>query len=287
MDGCNNWDLRPLQLAALSMFKAFAAICEKHDLRYYAIYGTALGAVRHHGFIPWDDDFDVVMPRPDFVKFVGVARKELPETFRFVRGGEAECSPLYHAQIIDSRIGVVEDLSRRTNLKLIYPPFIDIFVLDGVPDGVLTKRRIWGFRRRMRFCQLYRHPQSAFSVSARRKRILWAIRIFGMVLSWFYPKTRTNEEFMCLLDAECARRNPFPGAKKYMEVNFFRMKKERLIDPVELEPVRVLPFEDTFIRVPFKVEDILSRYYGDFMKYPEEASRVPAHQLRVMYKEHI
>ena len=68
----------------LSIYQAFAAVCEKHGLKYWVAFGTMLGAVRHNGFIPWDDDFDVFMLREDYEKFLTVADKELPEYFKDV-----------------------------------------------------------------------------------------------------------------------------------------------------------------------------------------------------------
>ena len=64
------YNIRPLQEAVLRVFKEFAKICDRHELKYYAAYGTALGAIRHHGFIPWDDDLDVAMPRSDYSVFM-------------------------------------------------------------------------------------------------------------------------------------------------------------------------------------------------------------------------
>lgn len=70
--------LRQAQLVMLKLLKAFHAICERHSLRYWLDAGTLLGAVRHGGFIPWDDDVDVVMPREDYLAFCAVAARELP-----------------------------------------------------------------------------------------------------------------------------------------------------------------------------------------------------------------
>ena len=71
--------VREIQLGELSLLKSFIAICSKHDLRYYALGGTLLGAIRHKGFIPWDDDMDLGMPRKDYEKFISICKKELPE----------------------------------------------------------------------------------------------------------------------------------------------------------------------------------------------------------------
>ena len=71
--------VREIQLGELSLLKSFIAICSKYNLRYYALGGTLLGAVRHKGFIPWDDDMDLGMPRKDYETFLFICNKELPE----------------------------------------------------------------------------------------------------------------------------------------------------------------------------------------------------------------
>src|SRR3990172_7456272 len=78
-----NQELRDLQLAELGILREFVRVCEAHGLRYYIAYGTLLGAVRHHGFIPWDDDIDVTMPRSDYNRLAEICVTDLRPGFRW------------------------------------------------------------------------------------------------------------------------------------------------------------------------------------------------------------
>ena len=71
--------VRQIQLGELSLLEKYIEICSKYNLRYYALGGTLLGAIRHKGFIPWDDDMDLGMPRKDYEKFLEICEKELPD----------------------------------------------------------------------------------------------------------------------------------------------------------------------------------------------------------------
>ena len=76
--------MNEIQQKILEIFIEIDKICVKHDLRYYAIGGTCLGAVRHQGFIPWDDDLDIAMPDKDFELFMDIAPKELPDNLKLI-----------------------------------------------------------------------------------------------------------------------------------------------------------------------------------------------------------
>ena len=276
-----NYNIRPLQEAVLRIFKVFAMICGRHGLRYYAAYGTALGAVRHHGFIPWDDDLDVAMPREDYNRFVRVVSEELPPDMKFLRGGETFYAPVSCGRLLDVRTGVVDELRAVTKLNLPDPPFVDVFILEGMPEGMRSFRRWQRESRLWRVCQLYRYPHSGCHVSF-RKRL--AARIVGICLNWRYRKTVDNEDMMRVFDELASQ---FEGSKYVVEPNFFRMKEERLLEWPLFETARMIPFEDTQMRVAANVEEILRRYYGDYMQLPPEKDRVPTHVLRMMYEGHV
>lgn len=123
--------LRQLQLEELDILKEFVHICDKYDLGYYLVGGTLLGAVRHSGFIPWDDDIDVAMLRGDYERFAEVCQAELDPQYFYQ---SSETDPYYfltYAKIRKNGTEVCEE--RFSNSKFHKGIFIDIFPLDICP----------------------------------------------------------------------------------------------------------------------------------------------------------
>ena len=274
------WNVRPYQDAILKVFREFQHLCERRSLRYFAVGGTAIGAIRHHGFIPWDDDLDVAMPREDYDTFLKIAEGELPRHLKVYRGGESKDSPIFFAKILDVRDGILEKLSAESRLDITTPPFIDVFVLDGVPDNVNEMKGWWRARRRLRMCQIFRHPEStgvSDGIGGRMRKILAAVA--GAFLSPFYPATKSNADMMLLLDA-CARQWPYEKSLMITEPAFFRFKFSRVFHKCVFEPARMVPFEDGTICVPAKVEEYLTQLFGNYMELPPKEHRIPEHIMK-------
>ena len=107
----DNSSLRKLQLIELENMRIFSEICEKHHLRYYLVGGTMLGAIRHQGFIPWDDDMDVGMPRPDYERFLEIVRSELPEGYSFLNYKQDAEYKRYFSRIVNNSCKILNLLS--------------------------------------------------------------------------------------------------------------------------------------------------------------------------------
>ncbi len=129
--------IRDVQMAELELLRSFVAVCEKYGLRYYIGCGTLLGAVRHNGYIPWDDDTDVLMPRPDYEKFLRLAGDDLLgdsyiESIQNVSG----CRH-YPAKLASKRISISYFTGSRSRQQDIW---MDIFPMDGLPNGHIARR---------------------------------------------------------------------------------------------------------------------------------------------------
>lgn len=130
------YDIRPLQLRILKNLLAIDKVCKEHNLRYYIMAGTMLGAVRHKGFIPWDDDLDIGMPRADYDLLMTNAKEWLPEPYEAVCAENDKEYPLPFAKIQDADTTLIE----RMHLKYLGGVYIDVFPLDGVPTGRMAQR---------------------------------------------------------------------------------------------------------------------------------------------------
>ena len=135
----NKYDIRALQLKVLDILLAVDKVCREHHLRYYIMAGTLIGAVRHKGFIPWDDDLDIGMPRKDYEIFMEKSKDLLPDYLEAIYWKNDPDYPLSFAKIQDARTTLIE----RKHLKYKGGIYIDVFPLDGAPCGKLI--RLWHF----------------------------------------------------------------------------------------------------------------------------------------------
>lgn len=131
-----NYDIKELQQRILNILLEFDKVCARHGLRYCICGGTMIGAVRHKGFIPWDDDLDVSMPRPDYERLIAHAKEWLPQPLEFVCAENDPLYPLPFGKIQDASTTLIE----RRHLYYLGGCYIDIFPFDAYPSAALPRR---------------------------------------------------------------------------------------------------------------------------------------------------
>ena len=131
-----NYNVRQLQRRILGNLLAVDKVCREHSLHYYIYDGTMLGAVRHKGFIPWDDDLDIAMPREDYETFIIYANEWLEEPYEFVSYETDSTYPLPFGKVQDANTTLIE----RPHLPYLGGLYIDVFPIDGVPSNALLRR---------------------------------------------------------------------------------------------------------------------------------------------------
>ena len=259
--------LKELQAFALEMLKDVAAFCEKSGIRYSLGYGTLLGAVRHKGFIPWDDDIDVMMPRGDYERF----RQEYSsDSFRFV-----DCRNTPGCYIAFGRVCDFERTEARTSIPWLQTGsgvWIDIFPVDRVPDDRERFERIYdSMLTLMKFNVGIRrvHTVSTKKLPVRSKMRIWLLKHTHPRLLKRDPAdiVKDMDSLIGTVSREESHHYSQLCCPDYGALEYY---SEEDID----EYVR-LPFEDGEFLVWKGYDRILRDSYGDYLQLPPENKRKP------------
>lgn len=261
---CANIDL--LHQVDMEIVREVLRICEKHGLRYYMLGGTMLGAIRHKGFIPWDDDIDLGMPRDDYERFLALAPQELAAHLKLVNYRTDPNYMYYITRILDTDTTVIEE--RIGNDNKYTHASIDIFPIDGTPNNGLL-RKIYFFRvlyHRALMSMCYKD-----SIDRKRKRskkeklLLWVMEHIPV------NKLTSAYKQKCKID-KLLRKQKVEGAK-YIG-NIMGAYRTREIVPAEFYGEGAMyPFEDMQLRGLSMYHEYLTHTYGDYMELPPEDSR--------------
>ena len=247
-------EIKPLQSKLLEILKYFDGFCRAHGIIYYVHGGTALGALRHKGFIPWDDDVDIIMPQAEYDKFLEL----------FQRMGDQE---KYHLQIFFKstqesvfsklRMNGTTFIEENVKHKKIHQGiFIDIFAMQAAPEG---KWKRYGQFLLGKFvvaqeCAFKKNPLSA---SMGRNFLLAGLaclpRFFATRFALHHIKRYEGKSMTFF--------SRFTDSGSYRKC---LMPKEMMGMPIEL------PFEDMKVFAPAEIEKFLELIYGDWRKIPTE-----------------
>ncbi|WP_029232811.1 LicD family protein [Butyrivibrio sp. VCB2006] len=247
------------QLKVLSLI---AQICDKHGIRWFAEYGTLLGTVRHEGYIPWDDDLDIVMLREDFERFFEVAEKELPEGFKALTlRGNAEYEEVVGRVV---NIGMIdygnEHLSQYYGCP--YTIGVDIFPGDGLYDDEAKEK----------------------------DRVERAQKVLKKLSEVESGQRSGNVRELLLKIEQIYRECPAETATRVALMPFYTTRGSHVFSKDIYKDSIDLPFENTYIKASARFEEMLELEYGDFLRIVKSGGvheyPVYADQER-MLKEHL
>lgn len=273
MEQTKNFDLTRVHEANLKLLKEIDRICRKYKIKYMLDSGTLLGAVRHKGFIPWDDDADVVFTRPNYEKFLKAAGRELPKGMTLLlpdgmRGGRAFYDFTPRILYDNSRVHEDNEQMRFYEGKLNHI-WVDLFILDRLPEGrfgaffaKFLQKIVYGMaighRDRIDFSKYSLADKARVGLLSTAGRLIPMPALFRLQTAFAAKDRRrkTGKRY-------CSNYQP-----DFLYVTLEAVWCEETVD---------LPFEDTVLMAPKGYDQVLTQLYGDYMKLPPEEKRLPAH----------
>lgn len=278
-------DNETLKKLELNILKDVAGFCEKNGLRYYLCGGTLIGTIRHKGFIPWDDDIDIIMPRPDYMRFMKLYNQEKS----FYRVHSLVTDPKWYstfAEVEDNRtVKIYKNFNQKENNGV----NIDIFPIDGSPNNEEERKRFWLINNIL--TRIATLAQLNFSVS---NHFADQDKRFSMIRTWL----RTLVKFIAIPVARCicsvVNLNEIVTKRamkydvdqsKYIGVSSFPHYGYReCVKGSSFLKITKRPFEGILFNTPDNYDEYLSNLYGDYMKLPPKEKQVTHHNFTAYWK---
>lgn len=261
-----NESVRILQQVDLEITNEIVKICTKHNIEYFITSGTMLGAIRHRGFIPWDDDIDIGMMRDQYEKFLSVAEKELPQNLKLVTFMN---SPEYHyyiSRVVDTDTLIEEermaDGEKETHVS------VDVYAIDGSPNSVILRKiyyfKVMYHRALMSLC--YKN-----SIDRKRKRGFLEKILLYIMERIPVEKMTTPYKQKCKIDKLLKSNDVYKS--KYIGDLMGAYRTKEMMPAEYFGKGAMYTFENTVFRGPEKYHEYLTHMYGDYMELPPEPSR--------------
>lgn len=271
-------DLKILHNVLLEMLTDLDSICRENGIKYSLSGGTMLGAIRHQGFIPWDDDVDILMPYEDYHRFIEIVKKKYSNKYSIADIRERTASTLF--------VKFCKKGTKFVQINNVGTPFadnifIDIFPAEYCPDNEKERKkrgREFNLYRKMKRCVVsYKYPSKLLLEKCKESKILKKeysrkrlLGFFGNILGLDYIVSKCDKL------AHFEKKGKYiicPSCARYYDYEMYNSDFfDKLIET---------KFEDKSFYISHRYEEYLTSLYGDYMKLPEPENRRPSHVIEI------
>ena len=266
-------DLDEIHKVTLDVVKKIISICEEQNITYYTMYGSLIGTVRHKGFIPWDDDFDIMMLRPDYDRFMQycIENSEALYPYKLINRNTAKDYTFNISRFCDCRYEMIRDNGEVSAGMGI---FVDIYPFDGLGNSAtMIREKILLKKQVLIRAVLCSESKKWFSGSLFRGLLKYPLSIVfnkGSKAYWLGKLKRFREQYS-VKDSKYVGCVIWDDGMVFFEKEWFN--KTILMD-----------FEDIKVAVPYKYHEVLVTIYGNYMELPPKEDQVPTHAYRIVKK---
>ncbi len=247
--------MNDVQKCILNIYKEVKDILDRNNITYYGSSGTCLGAIRHGGFIPWDDDMDLVVPIEEYENLVQTLKKELPPHLSIYSPFEKKHFAHLMIKVIDNRTTFIEDALIK------YPDswsgvWVDIIPLCGVPSSKIKREIFYTYLLKAMYGDLYLREDYMGSRFVFLQKMAKSFIIKNRDMNYYMRK-----------QLKFIKKYPVANAEFVMEAGFLQFKKWTS-KRKWFDKRKKVKFEDTEVYIPADYDEYLTKQYGDYMELP-------------------
>lgn len=269
-------NIKETQKIALELLHTIAHICEIKGLRYYLMYGTLIGAIRHKGYIPWDDDTDIMMPRPDYDILLEYLHKNINKypNLEVFNHDTNKGYPYMITRISDNRYVTYAQNEVSYGLGV----FIDIYPFDGLGNNKKEALK-YGLKGDRLSSICYQATRKHFTLGTTTKPIRKIIKYPFFIFSKLIGKDRIQDMLESL-----ARKKQYDNSKYVGCIVWLSGGMKDIFEKKWFDNYIMVPFENYNFRVPKNYDTVLRHMYGDYMLLPQKKDRIGHHNYSAYKK---
>ena len=262
--------LKKLQMTELDILDEIVRVCDKNNIKYFLMGGTLLGAIRHKGFIPWDDDIDICMLREDYERFIKIAPNELKEKYKMVNCKTDKNTYLPYTKIVNKNTKFVEKSAQK--FKMHNGIWVDIFpfdYIDKIDENIKRKNKFIKFIMGVlvnKKLKLKMYSNKILSKIIVKLFEILPSKLLFKIIDIIIGKSKSNKKYTI-------------GYFSYYNI------ENNVYKTSDIFPLKKTVFEGKKYDSPNNYDAILKTTYGDYMKLPPKDKQVTHNPIQIVFED--